>query len=258
MSQHYTPGGTDEASIAGGITKAQYDQLTAQLDAEQAASGLSRVDFYAHLQATHDPRLAALSSYVPDGGRPNFSTVSKNLPWMLPAAGFGVSLASGAGGAGAAGAGGASPSFAGDAAAATAGIDSTLGAGVVGGMDLGAAGTAGLSTTGGGLLGRLAGIIKNPAEIAKLAALVPAFKTLTGDGSNGNNPFAAGSPLMDEATKSVALGNKRMEQAQPVYDSLVNMAYGRMPTRYRGAAPSGYSGDAAPEGAYQYTAPKFG
>ena len=88
-----------------------------------------------------------------------------------------------------------------------------------------------------------------------LAALIPAMSNLKGSSS----PFGGDTAgLMDEARKSLELQRHRVEQAQPVYDTLVNMAYGSSPMTSRGSAPAGYTPNEAPQGAYAYQGPRFG
>lgn len=100
---------------------------------------------------------------------------------------------------------------------------------------------------------------KNLAKLGGLAALIPALTSGLGKGNDGT-----GGPSFDninnEISSGLAMQRKRMEQAQPVYDTLVNMSYGSTPTRYRGAAPPGYPDKAseAPAGPYAYTGPRFG
>lgn len=97
-------------------------------------------------------------------------------------------------------------------------------------------------------------LLSDPRTYMGLAALLP---SLTGGG--GNSPFGGDTAgLMDEARKSLELQRHRVEQAQPVYDTLVNMSYGMSPKAYRGPAPQGYTANKAPEGAYEFTAPQFG
>lgn len=119
----------------------------------------------------------------------------------------------------------------------------------------GGGGSSLVSAIGSGL----AKHFSDPKVIASIAGMaIPAF---TGGGSStgANGALGADSPLMQGATEDMAAARRRYQQAQPLYDALVNIAYGRTPTRYRGAAPSGYpeTGDAAPAGAYQYVAPRF-
>lgn len=90
----------------------------------------------------------------------------------------------------------------------------------------------------------------------KLAALLPLLMQAFG-GGGGNNPFNDRA-MTDEVTKSMALQRGRLEQTQPVFDTLVNMSYGSTPMQYRGAAPKGYTPNAPPQGAYQYQGPRFG
>ena len=76
-------------------------------------------------------------------------------------------------------------------------------------------------------------------------------------GGNSNSPFNDPA-VSDEIKQGLALQRKRLEQTQPALDTLVNMAYGMSPTRYRGPAPAGYTPNEAPQGAYQYQTPRFG
>jgi hypothetical protein len=101
---------------------------------------------------------------------------------------------------------------------------------------------------------RIKDLITDPSQIAGLAGL--AVSTASGGRSGGDSLAASG--VNDEITRSMALARQRMEQTQPVYDTLVNMAYGSTPVRSRGAAPAGYQPNQAPSGAYQYQSPRFG
>lgn len=119
----------------------------------------------------------------------------------------------------------------------------------------GAGSAAGSAATSGGIINQLTKAMKNPRNIAGLAALLPMFAGMRG---GGGSPFDAAG-VNEEITKSLAMQRGRMEQAQPAYDTLVNMAYGMSPTRYRGGtAPSGYTPNAPAKDAYQYQAPRFG
>lgn len=207
--------------------------------------------------------LSDLGIQAPDGWVVNQAGhIYKNENgWLLPV------VAAAVGTAGVAGlfAGGAAPAVGGTGSAAAAGIDAGgvapavgtgVGAGVIDGIDLGAAGVDALPVAHSGV----PNFLKDPKSLASIAALIPTIRTLTGgNGSNGNSPFGGNtSGLMDQINEGLATGNQRVKQAQPVYDALVNQAYGRTPSRYRGAAPAGYAGDAAPAGAYQFTPPQFG
>lgn len=108
---------------------------------------------------------------------------------------------------------------------------------------------------------QLQAAMKDPKKWAQFAPLLPALMAAFGGGGGGgggNNPFSD-SGLTGEIKDSLAMQRKRMEQAQPVYDTLVNMSYGMSPTRYRGAsAPEGYKANGPPQGPYQYEGPRFG
>lgn len=124
----------------------------------------------------------------------------------------------------------------------------------------GAGGTVGATAAAGGVTAAsLSDLLKkamaDPKNWASMAALIP---LLTNGGGGGNNLFNDPA-LAGEVKDTLALQRKRMEQAQPVYDTLVNMSYGMSPTRYRGPqAPAGYTPNAPPEGAYDYKGPRFG
>ena len=98
--------------------------------------------------------------------------------------------------------------------------------------------------------------LNDPNRIAQVAGLIPAFQNLFSGGGEG--AFGANSDLMKGINEDMGAARKRYQQAGPIYDALINMAYGRTPTQYRGAAPAGYSGDRAPEGGYAFTPPRFG
>lgn len=102
---------------------------------------------------------------------------------------------------------------------------------------------------------RLKKALTNPKDIAPFLAMIPMLTSMAG-GSGGNNPFNDAG-ITDEIKQGMALQRKRLEQTQPVYDTLVNMSYGMSPSRYRGAAPTGYTPNAAPSGPYQYQGPRF-
>jgi hypothetical protein len=110
--------------------------------------------------------------------------------------------------------------------------------------------------TSQGIADQLRNMMDSPGDLAALASLIP---LLSGLGGGGDNPFGDDA-MNEELTKGLAAQRQRFEQAQPVYDTLVNMSYGMSPTRYRGAAPAGYpqTARAAPSGAYQYQSPRFG
>jgi len=84
-------------------------------------------------------------------------------------------------------------------------------------------------------------------NIAGLAALIPMLTGLRDQSSNG--PFGNSEDLSAEIQRSLALQRQRVEQAQPVYDTLVRMAHGMSPAGYRepGATPT----------PYPYQAPRF-
>jgi len=69
-------------------------------------------------------------------------------------------------------------------------------------------------------------------EVAKIGAAVGPAIASSGGGSQ-RNPYDS-----PELQLGLEEQRRRMEQSRPVYDSLVSMAYGLTPTRYRGAAPA--------------------
>jgi hypothetical protein len=105
---------------------------------------------------------------------------------------------------------------------------------------------------GGGLAGRLKDIATDPRTYLGIASQIPQFADLI---KGGRGPSAEESALLDEAKKGMELQRQRTEQTQPVYDALIRMSYGNMPTRHRGAAPAGYQ---APTEQYPYAPPRFG
>lgn len=247
------------------LTKDQWQALSAQIDAEAARSGLSKPAYYTQLSQAHDPRLALLNGYVPQDAA-SLNWLERNLPWLIPAGGFAASSLLGAGGGGAAtGGADASSTVTPITDISTAPAFGATDAGVMAGTTLPAAGAG---TSAAVDAASASQTIKNsltkqfttPQGLAQLAALIPTLHTLAGSGENPNNPFNANSPLMAEVQRSIQMGNDRTAKASPIYDAVVNQAYGRTPTRYRGAAPSGYpaGGDAAPAGAYTFQAPQFG
>lgn len=126
-----------------------------------------------------------------------------------------------------------------------------------GSMATGAAGTAAAGAAPS-FASRLSNMVTTPKGIAGLAALIPSLRSvLSGGGSSSGLGNATG--IEDEITKALAMQRQRTEQAQPVYDAMVNMAYGMTPTRYRPAtAPAGYQPNTPAKDAYQYQAPRFG
>lgn len=115
--------------------------------------------------------------------------------------------------------------------------------------------TTGAPQTSQGVADQVRNLMDSPRDWAALAALLP----MLGLGGGGASPFDEDT-LNAELTKGLEAQRKRFEQAQPVYDTLVNMAYGMSPTRYRGAAPTGYpkAAQQPADGAYRYQSPRFG
>lgn len=105
---------------------------------------------------------------------------------------------------------------------------------------------------GSGLASTLKDIATDPRTYLGAAAMIPQFSNLLG---GGRGPSDEESALLDEARQGMALQRQRLEQAQPVYDTLIRMSYGNMPTRHRGDAPAGYQ---APFEQYPYAPPRFG
>lgn len=141
-----------------------------------------------------------------------------------------------------------------------AGPAATAGANMAGTLGSSAATTAAVTqalTQAGVSHSTIQHLLSDPSTYAGLAALLP---SIMGGFGTGNSPFGGGDTagLMDEARKSLELQRHRVEQAQPVYDTLVNMAYGSSPMTSRGSAPAGYTPNAAPQGAYAYQGPRFG
>lgn len=199
---------------------------------------------------------------VVDPNRTHWYTDPRIMGPIAVAAATGIGLLAGpAAGAGSAAADGAlvntagvgSPAF----TAATTSVPQVASQGISAGVASGAG--AGAAATGAAAGGKsLTDVLKNltdPQNALKVAGLIPAFSNLAGGG--GNSPFNEDSALMKGALEDMAAARKRYQQAQPLYDTAINMAYGRMPTQYRGAAPEGYGGDVAPAGAYQYQTPRF-
>lgn len=88
-------------------------------------------------------------------------------------------------------------------------------------------------------------MVTTPQGILGLTSLLP---LLSGLGGGGNGPFSGAdqAALMEEIRKALALQRQRVEQAQPVYDSLVNRALAYAPNPSYGGA------------AYSYRGPQFG
>lgn len=110
-------------------------------------------------------------------------------------------------------------------------------------------------TSGGGFVDGLKDFFTNPRNLIGLAALTPSIvNSFRGGGGSGSGGLSE-SGLLDEAREGMALQRKRLEQTQPVFDTLVRMAYGRTPKAYRGAPPEGYQ---PPAQQYPYSPPRFG
>jgi hypothetical protein len=143
------------------------------------------------------------------------------------------------------------------------------------------------ATGGSGVVSALLGALKQgPAavknfltstsglkDVASLAALLPLLKSGSSRPGTTNLPSAADNPFADlavpppvtytttppsDARDALALQQRRLAQATPAFDALVNQAYGMTPTRYRGAPPDTYAPAAAPSDAYTYRGPQFG
>lgn len=113
------------------------------------------------------------------------------------------------------------------------------------------------AAAGGSIIDRLRRMATTPEGIQSLMSLAPLLSSLKrGTGDGGSDLGTSG--IEDQIRRSMELSNRRMEQSQPVYDTLVNMAYGSTPTRQRGAAPAGYAPSPGPQGAYAYQSPRFG
>jgi len=176
----------------------------------------------------------------------------------LANAGVFGAAAAGAGGSGA-GAGAATSVIPGTGIPVVAGTGPGLTApalaGTVGSAASGAAGRA-TQAAAPSVARSLTQQLTDPQNLAGLAALIPMLTNM-GGGDDSNNPFG-NSKVNEEIASALALQRKRLEQTQPALDTLVNMAYGMSPTRYRGAAPEGYTPNEAPTGPYQYESPRFG
>jgi hypothetical protein len=111
------------------------------------------------------------------------------------------------------------------------------------------------SSAGGAAARGLLDKFSDPQSLAALAALgIGGASSLMGGPDNAMSDDA----IKDEIAKSLAIQRGRLEQAQPAYDAMVNMAYGMSPTHYRGAAPAGFKAPQTDNPAYQYQAPRFG
>lgn len=139
-------------------------------------------------------------------------------------------------------------------AVASQGASAGVGAAMAGGAAGAVPAFAGQAAAGGGgLVDTLKDIATDPRTFFGAAAMIPQFSNLLGGGGRG--PSAEESALLDEARQGMAIQRQRIEQAQPVYDTLIRMSYGNMPTRHRGEAPAGYQ---APAEQYPYAPPRFG
>lgn len=138
------------------------------------------------------------------------------------------------------------------AAPALGNVNATIDA--LSGAGAGAGAGAGSTAASGGIAG-LKAALTNPGKLAGLAAAtVPAFLGASGAGSGTGDP----KELNAQIQRMLAQQEQRVTQAQPIYDTLVNMAYGMSPTAYRGQAPAGYTAPAEPSGAYKFQPPVFG
>jgi hypothetical protein len=236
------------AGKVGGWTREQQAALERELEANgiQIPDGM-HIDQGGNLNQTN--RLgkaaaiggaAAISAFGVPGLFPGFLTAGGPAAAASQAGGTVVPAAEGGAG------------IVGNIAPWTAAGGSALPAGV------GAAGAgAGAAAAGGSILSKLKDIVPDSVDdVAKWAALAPAFTNALGVGGN-DNAFG-NSDIENEVKQMLSLQRSRVEQAQPVYDSLVNMAYGMTPTRYRGNAPAGYTANQEPQGAYRYEGPRFG
>lgn len=156
----------------------------------------------------------------------------------------------------------AAPAWAAGGYANAADLGATAAGGFAGAPALGSTATGVVAGNGAGGIGagsapsilrKLQSSVTDPRNIAGLAALAPMFTSLGG----GNSGLPGGDALNNEITQSLALQRQRVQQAQPVYDTLVNMAYGMTPSGYRGAAPQGYAAPATAD-SYTYQPPRFG
>lgn len=204
-------------------------------------------------------RLGIPANYYPDPRTGGKTLYDPNQNVWRDVAIAGGSMLGGAYGLGAALGGGAG---AGIEAGTTAGLGPSTPANIAATTAATHAAPASLAASGGAGASGIAAWLQNPANVAKLGltaaqvALLPKFLDMGGGDGGGLGPGTEG--LLSEAQAALALQRKRMEQAQPIYDGLVNMAYANQPTGSRGAAPAGYPGDRPIAGPYVYQSPKFG
>jgi hypothetical protein len=126
--------------------------------------------------------------------------------------------------------------------------------GIVAGAGLPAATSTVAGAGAAGLLGKL-GV---PAGLEKVIGAGAGIIPLLMQGRHDQNTSGfdqAG--ITDQIGKTLATQNARMTQAQPAFDTLVRMAYGMSPTRYRTAATGGAPSQGE-QNAFRYMAPRFG
>lgn len=120
----------------------------------------------------------------------------------------------------------------------------------------GGASTAIAST---GLVGKIRKALTTGEGVEALAPLIPMlFQMVNGNSGNGGGGMSRGA-LEGDITNANAIAKRRLEQVSPIYDTMVNQAFGTSPTHYRSStAPDGYKPNEAPAGPYAYQAPRFG
>ncbi len=227
-----------QAALAGG-TAARGSQTQGQ---QQAWAALNQY------VTQNRQRLGIPDNYYPDPRTQGQTLYDPNQNQFRDAAITGGSLAAGGYGLGAVLGGGAAPAASSTTAAGTAGVSApAFGAPAAAATAAGAAPAAANS-----LMDSLKKMGTDPQTLAGIASLFAMA------GGGGNSPFGDTDDLNGEVTKSLALQRGRIEQAQPVYDALVNQAYGMTPQAYRGTAPAGFKPQPEPSGPYAYQSPRFG
>jgi len=95
-------------------------------------------------------------------------------------------------------------------------------------------------TGGGGAAGGLFGGMTMAQIIQALgAAGMLGTAALSGNGSGSGSGSASGNPLLDEELrKALAMQSGRLQASEPLYDAILKMAGGLMPTQYQPRWPA--------------------
>lgn len=171
----------------------------------------------------------------------------RNLWWIAPAALVGGSVLDAVAGGGGSSAGSATPK-----AGAISGTGAKIGTEI-------AKNAPKTATNGKSVLDALKSAVSTPKGLAGVAgAGMELARLFRGPGDGAGNPFGASS-LEDQAAEALKLQTDRLRATQPVFDSVINQAYGMTPMSYRSQTPpAAFTPNRAREGAYVYESPRFG